>query len=72
MPILKPPRFKLEEHSAEKATLHYFSTRKGLAPMVIGLLEGLSEKYNEPIELTFIPTGSRSDHDEFDISFIST
>lgn len=71
MPMLKPPRFKLEEHSPERATLHYFSNRQGLAPMVIGLLEGLAEKYQEHIELIFMPIGSRSDHDEFDIAFLS-
>ena len=70
MPMLKPPRFKLEEQSPEKAVLHYFSHREGLAPMVIGLLDGLAEKYNEQIEIQFVPNGSRSDHDEFEISFL--
>ena len=70
MPLLKPPRFKLDELSPEKAVLHYYSVRKGLAPMVIGLLEGLAEKYIERIEINFVPIGTRSDHDEFDISFL--
>lgn len=70
MPMLKPPRFKLEERSTQKAVLHYFSTRSGLAPMVIGLLEGLAEKYKERIEVSVSPAGTRSDHDEFDIEFL--
>lgn len=71
MPMLRPPRFKLEDISSEKVVLHYYSTRQGLAPMVIGLLEGLAEKYNQHIEITLMPNGSRSDHDEFDISFLT-
>lgn len=69
MPALNPPRFTLTEQSFNHVTLHYFSTREGLGPMVVGLLDGLAEKYRDTIAVEFIPKGSRSDHDEFDITF---
>lgn len=71
MPNLKPPRFTVTEHSPKSVTVHYFSTRKGLAPMVHGLLEGLSERFNEAISVEYFPLGQRSDHDEFDVFFQS-
>jgi hypothetical protein len=69
MPDLHPPRFLVEEHSPDSITLHYHSSRPGLGPLVIGILEGLSAKFQEKIEIVHIPTNQRSDHDEFDIAF---
>jgi hypothetical protein len=69
MPDLHPPRFVVEEHSPNTITLHYHSARQGLGPLVIGILEGLSLKFNENIEIAHVPKDRRSDHDEFDISF---
>lgn len=71
MPALNPPRFTLTEHSPDRVTLHYFSIREGLGPMVVGLLDGLADKYGDTISIQFVPKGSRSDHDEFDITFQS-
>jgi hypothetical protein len=71
MPDLHPPRFVVEEHAPNSITLHYHSARKGLGPLVIGILEGLADKFNEKIEIDHIPKDHRSDHDEFDISFSS-
>jgi hypothetical protein len=69
MPDLQPPRFLVSDETESSMTVHYHSVRSGLAAMVIGLLEGLSTKYNEPISITHVPPGARSDHDEFDIVF---
>jgi hypothetical protein len=71
MPKLQPPRFTVEDRSANQITVHYFSTREGLAPMVVGLLEGLSERFKEPVVIEYIAKGIRSDHDEFDLFFES-
>jgi hypothetical protein len=38
--------------------------------MVTGLLEGLAEKYSERISVLYVPKGTRSDHDEFEVSFL--
>lgn len=71
MPKLSPPRFRVEELSERELVVHYYSHRVGLAPMVIGLLEGLAMKYDERISVLHVPKGSRSDHDEFEVSFVS-
>lgn len=70
MPNLKPPRFIVEEVNDARMTLHYYSTRKGLAHMVFGLLEGLAGRFGERVDIAHIPSGTRSDHDEFDLVFI--
>ena len=47
MPGLVPPHFEIETQIAEKEfILAYTSQREGLAPMVVGLLEGLGKRYN--------------------------
>jgi hypothetical protein len=69
MPALQPPRFLVSDEKESSLTVHYHSVRAGLSSMVIGLLEGLSIRYNEPVSITHVPPGVRSDHDEFDIVF---
>lgn len=72
MPNLKPPRFTVTEHDSESMTIHYFSTRTGLAAMVQGLLEGLAERFNEQVAIEVFAKGVRSDHDEFDVFFVAS
>jgi hypothetical protein len=71
MPKLSPPRFRVEEEKPSKLIVHYYSHRQGLSPMVVGLLEGLADKYGEKVSIRHIPRGSRSDHDEFEVSIKS-
>lgn len=69
-PQLKPPCFRCTDLQEDSLNLHYHSTRLGLAPMVIGLLKGLGDKFHTEIEIT--QTSSRdqgSEHDEFLIDF---
>lgn len=70
MPQLKPPRFTVVEDSPKAITVHYFSEREGLGPMVVGLLEGLAEKFGEKISVEFLPKGSPQEHDRFIVSFV--
>jgi hypothetical protein len=65
MPELRPPRFRLVPVDSSKMLLEYHSTREGLAPMVIGLLKGLSVRFNTPIDVSH---ARRDGHDEFTIS----
>ncbi len=44
-PALRPPRFRCEALEDENIRLHYWSERRGMAPMVVGLIEGLAERY---------------------------
>lgn len=64
MPELRPPRFRLVPVDDRTMLLEYHSTRQGLAPMVVGLLRGLSVRFNTPIEVSH---ASRDGHDEFTI-----
>jgi hypothetical protein len=66
MPDLRPPSFVCEELSDGQIRLEYRSDRPGLAPMVIGLLNGLGELFE--LDLTVTQTVDRidgADHDEF-------
>jgi hypothetical protein len=66
MPDLRPPSFVCEEPSDRQIRLEYRSDRPGLAPMVIGMLNGLGELFE--LELTVTQTVDRidgADHDEF-------
>lgn len=64
MPELRPPRFRLVPVDDKTMLLEYHSTRQGLAPMVVGLLKGLSVRFNTPVDVTH---ASRDGHEEFTI-----
>jgi hypothetical protein len=63
-PELRPPSFQVERDD-DGVLLHYISDREGLAPMVIGLLEGLGAHFNEEIEVTHVQMRSADSHDVF-------
>ncbi len=54
MPALKPPRFNCHLSDAGTIEVEYYSLRPGLAPMVLGLFEGLAEKFGEKAEITHL------------------
>lgn len=54
LPQLKPPSFWCTDVTAHSIRLHYGSSRKGLAPMVVGLLKGLGKRFNEEIEIEHV------------------
>lgn len=65
-PQLRPPSFRCTDVTPERLVLHYYSSREGLAPMVIGLLEGLGKRFGQQLRIT--PQLSRvsgDDHDSF-------
>lgn len=69
-PKLQPPSFECTETGDDSLTLHYYSNREGLAPMVFGLVEGLGKRFNTSVEVT--QTQSREeghDHDEFSVNY---
>ena len=69
MPALRPPRFVTEEPSPHDLVVHYYSHRNGLGDLVVGLLEGLAEKYGEQIQIESLRRQPESDHDTFSIAF---
>lgn len=70
MPKLHPPSFICDQLSEHRLRLEYWSDRPGLAPMVVGLLTGLGEKFG--LDLVVKQTADRStgvDHDEFIVDY---
>jgi len=67
MPELVVPRFELAEQTSNSLHLHYYSTRKGLSPMVLGLVKGLGKKFNTPCTIALSSTNEVAEgtHDVF-------
>jgi len=65
-PQLNPPRFRYSDVGDLSLKLHYYSDREGLAPFVIGLLKGLSERFSTPVRIEHVTArGQEVDHDVF-------
>jgi hypothetical protein len=65
-PQLRPPSFRCTDVAPNHLVLHYYSSREGLAPMVVGLVEGLGKRFGQQLRIT--PQLSRThgdDHDSF-------
>ncbi len=62
---LKPPSFNCEELDEETLIVKYFSHRKGLAPLVIGLLHGLGDKFGVEVDITQTHHQETDQYDEF-------
>jgi hypothetical protein len=70
-PELRPPSFRCSAIDDEGLLLHYYSEREGLAPMVIGLLEGLAVRFNTPISVEQLQSkADGADHDLFRITYL--
>lgn len=66
MPNLVPPRFVVTELDDDGGLkVEYFSKRLGLGPMVLGLLEGLAEKFVIQVEVEFKPSSGDNAPDTF-------
>ncbi len=69
-PELKPPEFDCEQPDDQTIKLHYQSSREGLAPMVIGLVEGLGERFQQSVQVTHIEERQQgAEKDTFQISY---
>jgi hypothetical protein len=65
-PGLKPPHFHCSDITADSLILHYHSQRPGLAPMVRGLLKGLSTTFGTPVTVRQLQDrNDGADHDVF-------
>lgn len=65
-PQLRPPSFRVSEAGAA-VVLHYHSEREGLGAMVVGLVEGLAERFDESVEVDWLRADLEHDHDRFRI-----
>jgi len=70
-PQFKPPSFESYEGENEnELTLEYHSEREGFAPMILGLVKGLGDRFDTDVEIA--QTQSKDDgaeHDEFTIKY---
>jgi hypothetical protein len=71
-PEMRIPKFELNKQSTDAFDLHYFSERKGLAPMVKGLLTGLSKKFSQPIAIEHVASSLKDGnvHEVFHIKLL--
>ncbi|WP_136444085.1 heme NO-binding domain-containing protein [Pacificoceanicola onchidii] len=68
MPHLNPPGFDFEERPDGNHRLHYYSSREGLAPMVVGLLRGMAQDSGVSVRINQLEyRGKDSDHDVFSV-----
>lgn len=67
-PHLNPPRFLCSDVTDTSLNLHYFSDRRGLAPFVGGLIDGLSQYFETPVTVNQVSSWDASGaHDIFEI-----
>ena len=53
-PELHPPTFSVDRVGAGEVHLHYQSQRQGLGAFVLGLVEGLAERFNEKVSVASV------------------
>jgi hypothetical protein len=68
-PKLEPPSFAVQNEGPESLDLHYFSDRPGLAPIVVGMLRGLGDRFM--LDLTIVCERVQGDrpHDVFHLKW---
>lgn len=65
MSHLRPPSFAVTHETADSLVLHYHSERAGLAPLVIGILEALQERFDVRIDIRHERSSDPRPHDVF-------
>lgn len=72
-PHLQPPHFVCERTSTQSLDMHYRSSRAGLAPFVRGLLHGIGEMFQTPVEVVQRESkDGGADHDVFEVSWAAS
>lgn len=69
-PKLQPPHFYCTDITDRSLSLHYISHREGLAPFVVGLMQGLGKMFKTPVTVRLAQAKSEgADHDVFDVTW---
>ena len=69
-PKLQPPRFECTGITADSLLLHYYSHRQGLAPFVVGLMQGLGKMFGTPVTVRLVEARAQgADHDVFEVTW---
>lgn len=69
MPALRPPSFACEEVDENTLRIRYWSERAGLAPMVVGLLKGLGDRFDLDLTVTVSDRPEGADYDTFLVTY---
>lgn len=70
MPHLQPPSFQCTDITSHSLTLHYYSKRQGLAPMVIGLIRGLGKRFDMPCSAVHLRSETNNNvHEVFEVKW---
>jgi hypothetical protein len=70
-PKAKTPAFRCSQIRANSLHLHYYSERRGLAPLVIGMIKGMAEKFQIAVEVAVVKSKDKGDpNDEFLIKYM--
>lgn len=70
-PHLNPPRFECTDRTDRSITLHYYSHRPGLAPMIAGLVEGLGKRFGHQVTTEqVLDRAQGADHDSFNVRIV--
>ncbi len=68
-PQLRPPSIDVEPRREHLITVNYRSEREGLAPFMVGMLEGLAEHLEVTAAVTHLSArGGDLDHDVFEVA----
>ena len=71
-PNLQPPSFLVTDQTENSLRLHYYSTRQGLGPLIVGLLHGLGRRFDTSVKVESGREGEGSEaHDVFAVEFHS-
>ncbi|MFM1805569.1 MAG: hypothetical protein RL136_2448, partial [Planctomycetota bacterium] len=68
-PHLAPPSFAVSDETAGSLVLSYYSSRPGLAPLVVGLLRGLGDRFEVDVTARFERVEGERPHDRFDVQW---
>ncbi len=68
-PELRPPRFETSPLGPGELALRYYSDRRGLAHFVIGLIEGLAERFELDVTIEYEPRATPQAPDVFVIAW---
>lgn len=69
LPEMRPPEFWVTDRTEESLILHYRSHRVGLQSFVIGLLNGLGQRFGLDVEVTLRTRSPEEDHDQFELRY---
>jgi hypothetical protein len=67
-PHMSLPQFRVEDVADGEYRLFYASTRSGLAPMVVGMVKGLAQRFEQRVSVEWIH--ARTAVDEHDVFLI--